>query len=247
MENGFFSLKGLVEDKLVEKYGQWKESTTFHFSESGKCSRQRIFKRRNVKPVELTKENIKSLGTFEIGHAYHKFIQYTVKESKFCLTEQRVLSKDEQFSGYFDLLIRLEDKYLLYDIKTVHGYAIKRIIKGEINESYKMQLCNYYLELKEKYEPIECRLLFISRDNFGMPDDVGVPMTDELIEKTTKDREGILQDWEIFEKDGQLPPQIPDDDEGIWACNPLYCSYFEHCGRTTEWLNEVKKKKKEAK
>lgn len=126
--------------------------------------------------------------------------------------------------GHPDGLIISRGIWLL-ECKSMSSFAFQRFVKGEVDESYRVQI-NVYLEALQLDK---CVLV-------GMSKDSGV------LHELTIHRDKKIVDWarnNLLAVINSKPEELPDglfgiNDKGLYSWQCLYCSYWGHCWPNAE-------------
>lgn len=218
-----FSLVGLL-DKYLEDNNEKRELKGFNASGMGHCFLERYWERQGKEKDDLES---RKLRVFEVGNIIHEFLQNVAKQA----TNIKVLECESELQldgfifGHPDLLIEVDGKLILYDIKTVHSKKFHYSVnprKGNPQDDlgYIAQLHTYALMLSEKYPRlVDCRILYVSKDDLCMAEKA-YPFTEYARNTVLKEINKLKEMWEKQEE----PQAIPQED---WQCN--YCGFQSKC------------------
>lgn len=138
----------VLEEYLINSFDR-EEAThkqrKFYVSDMGKCMRVRWVKRKGVK--QHFEPYVYWL--LQLGNILHDY-GYKVLESKGLLIGSEEYISDDNFSGRYDGKIKNGKKVSPFDFKSVGGYKMAKIIKGEDDEGNVEQVLTYLMYLQEK-------------------------------------------------------------------------------------------------
>ena len=207
-----------------------RDHSYFHDSAAGSCLRQRVLRRAGYEAAPLQADDLRNFG---FGHMVHELIQSALLskgaiplENGKPLLERSV--KSENGGGTYDCLVDLDGdgKLTLMDIKTCSVFAFAHLKKEGAKKNHQMQVCRYWLKLKDKYPIRDVRIYYLEKDK-GWTREFGIPMSEKLIQETLDDIKLEQSAWSIYEKDQTLPPMISADSDRAWECK--YCALAAHC------------------
>jgi len=217
-ENNGFSLIGVIDEYLEEQREERDRTKYFYISDMGKCLRMRILKRMGYQPDPLTP---RLRRIFAVGEMHHAFIQELLEKKGYLVEKEgEVYWEDFELKGRFDAVIKVEDKYILYDIKSVHSRKFHYLENGEKDSHYIKQLLVYYKLLRSKYQPLEARLLYVSKDDLCIAE---YGFSYNKYEMNIYSELDALRHWW---KRQELPPRKDDFPNG-WECK--FCFYKTAC------------------
>ena len=148
------------------------------------------------------------------------------------------------YSGHYDAIVKVGDRMILYDFKTVNSMAFQYYLNQGFPEYHKMQLASYCYFLRQQFPGLEeMRMFYISKDDLRV-EEVPVWYTQELEDKVLKELNTLNKFWAL----GELPPRITKDYHSLtcpnaWQCAKKvgkvrkdgsyrykpFCPYFDHC------------------
>ena len=164
----------LEESKKVRDYGEYWSA-----SSAGHCMRKLVFERLGV---PKNNEDARRQRVFSSGHLFHDWIQGLTKAAGVSIAQEVELQDEElMIRGHFDDLIKLDDKLVLYDYKTVNSRSFLWAKKNgnAMSHYHRMQLGTYMYMLRGA-KPIytfeghatrelsEARILKIEKDTLMM-------------------------------------------------------------------------------
>jgi len=192
-----------------------RETDYFRVSGMGQCFRKRLYERTNAESMPL---DDRTLRVFMVGNLYHKYLQSVCKDAG-VLVESELEVKDDIFNikGHIDAIVKIGDEHVLYDFKTVNSRKFT-YIKKEGDPHYVKQLLTYLWLAPKKYNIKEARLLYISKDDMRMYEQM-YTLDDNYIESIKKEMEELNR----YLKDE--PEEIDNSPMQDWECN--YCQYSQ--------------------
>ena len=144
----------------VPKLGEWRASMLPY------CGRKQIF-RKNPEWIELrtVSDASRALGSHHIGHAIHEYVQNLL--GKLALAVEKPVShtfRETTVSGHIDLILEIDGKSVITDIKTFHESEKYDVRKYLPNEHHVEQL-SIYCAIEGNWNAL---LIYIER-NTGEP------------------------------------------------------------------------------
>lgn len=267
--NSVYDVLRLVEEYLVYLYENGGElnfnvnlkynkdvGNYFRLSSSGKCVRaiayslyvEKYYKEGNDLK-DLKKISPRSVSVFQLGHTLHELERLLISEvNELTSLEEDVeltLDNGEKVKGHIDGILKLSDRDVLIDVKTVNEKAYKEFMKAP-REDYVYQL-NAYMHatgIKESY-------LWVY--NKGTSHRMIIPVRyDELIVHKLKKNFELA--FESF-KSNALPPKpfepiVKEEGNVIvktlpWQCS--YCNFVKMCWPDFEMQVDSQQKVKHVK
>lgn len=134
----------LEESKKVRDYGEYWSA-----SSAGYCMRKLVFERLGV---PKNNEDARRQRVFSSGHLFHDWIQGLTKAAGVSIAQEVELQDEElMIRGHFDDLIKLDDKLVLYDYKTVNSRSFLWAKKNgnAMSHYHRMQLGTYMYMLRK--------------------------------------------------------------------------------------------------
>ena len=113
----------------------------------------------------------------------------------------------------------------LIECKSMSSFAFTRFTKGEIDESYRIQI-NVYLEALRLDK---CVLIGMNKDS-GVLHEMIVTKNSVLVEWAQKNLLVVLEST----KENLPKPLFGANEKGLYPWNCLYCSYWGHCRPNAE-------------
>lgn len=204
--------------KELRDYGDYWSA-----SSAGYCMRKNIFERLGV--PHSTEDEARLQRVFESGHIFHQWVQGITKDSGLSVASEDELIDDTiMVKGHFDDIVKVDDKLILYDYKTVSSLSFKYSVGRPMSHFHRLQLGTYMYMLRKssKYPELdEGRILKISKDDLRMAED-------QLIwtEGLEKD---VVQYWSTLNgywKNKKLPKCTCADFEGGFMARERYNPFF---------------------
>ena len=220
------SIQRIINDKLLsdrEAEGK-REIKSWHASGLGSCMTGRYLERMGVKPdVEIDE---RTLRVFSVGNLFEQWlIDIVSKSGKEYQTQIRFELSQNSLSGRADLLIKYEDKTILYECKSKHSRAFWYMNKGGQGamEQHRRQL---WVGLKA-LNIEEGRLVYLSKDDLCVLE-YPVYLNEAVLEKDVKSELDVLNlSWEL-----KIPP--PPAPDKTWQAE--YCRWHKQCVKQEKYL-----------
>lgn len=222
-----FSIQRLINE-AVRRDSEF-QPTSWNISKLGSCLRGVYFERLGVKP---TKEfDDRTFRVFSVGKILENWVVDLVAGSGKVKveTQGRVENKEYDVSGYWDLLIEIEGRKILYEIKSKHSRAFWHMDRnGEgANYQHKLQLWTYlWLTGIE-----EGRILYISKDDLAILE-YPVRRSNKKLEKEVM-RELTLLNEAWKKKD---PTLLPLPESKSWQAR--YCRWHSYCKEAEKYAGQ---------
>ena len=250
MKTNKFSLSKVI-DNYIRNKPNFRDNSFWHGSDAGMCARKRTYKRQGLSGEAF---DDRTLRVFEVGHMFHFWLQDLLNKQRVLLScEEELKDTELNYLGHYDALVKIDDRLILYDFKTVNSMAFQYYMREGFPPYHKMQLASYCYFLRRQFpELTEMRMLYVSKDDLRV-EEVEIPYTQELEDKVLKELEILNKNWEK----GELPPRIVKDyhdiyDDDAWQCAKKvgkprkdgsylfkpFCPFFDHC-----WKKEPDNKK----
>lgn len=202
-------------------------------SELGSCKRKQFFRRLELIPTETKEYRIQFLGGD--GSACHGWREEAAKKMGAVIeSEGKIVDDDLKWRGRFDLLLVLNNKPVILDIKSQRSeaffYRNKRSPAKKIDGAQKLQLASYIYFFNKHHSKTleefgfpkgtlvkEGRIYFVDRGS-GERDEYVFKFKKKMFDKVVNELESLNQHWE-----SKTIPQI----EKSWLCR--YCPYKSIC------------------
>lgn len=243
------SLEKVLNDTVVKNNKEHKHGKEISISGLGHCLRQ-------LRMVELDYETKypekyipmreQQLRVFLAGNVYEKVVYDLIKP---VVVEYQIPTEYRGIKGTADVIVKDGEQNILVDIKTVNSLKFKYLDKGEVDESYAMQLTAYWLGLKDKYKLSQiCRIFYVEKDNF-LTREVAFNTADWISKVNAK-----IDLIESARRTENLPPELPLDEKGKvpWQCFSngkangcrLWCQYIKNCKHNEAYQKALKENTK---
>lgn len=195
------------------------------------------------KVPEMAEDEARQQRVFTAGHVFHSWGQEITKKAGVSIAQEVELVDDDILvKGHFDDLVLINEKLILYDLKTAHSGAFKWKKDRPIGDYHRMQLATYmYMLRKPKNASVrnvknqqrddikqvnEARILTISKDDLRL-DEKQLLWTPQL-------EKDVVQYWKTLNgywKNKKLPKcTCLDMDNGFMgkrsAKGKIYNDYF---------------------
>ncbi len=243
-KNKDFSLTEIIAKQIDEERKiKIRDNNYWHGSDMGLCPRKRFYKRLGIDGKDFDE---RTLRVFKCGDIFHEWLQDLLNKQNVLVGYEETLKDDKlNYKGHYDALIRIGDRLILYDFKTVNSMAFTYYNKQGFPKYHKSQLMSYvYFLRKQKYPQLEeGRMFYISKDDLRTVE-VPVWYNKEWEKKIEAELTLLNEYW----KKGELPPRIVKDyrnasEPEAWQCAKKvgkprkdgtylfkpFCQYFEHC------------------
>jgi hypothetical protein len=151
-------ISNAIESYLTSSYSKEDvdKEHKFYLSDMGKCMRMRYFKRLGVQiefPPHVT-------WVLRMGDLIHDF-GYKALEAQGLLLEAEDYVSNEHFIGRYDGIVKDGREKVMFDFKSVSGFAFDKMMKGEDSEENIAQLLSYVMLLREKRKDVSEKALII--------------------------------------------------------------------------------------
>ena len=252
-KNNFTSLDQTLQ-KWMEKNNLARrkkvDNDWWFASELGLCKRKHYLRRLGF-PVE-EKLNFTLSNTAFDGTAGHEWRQKAFLEmGNLIEAEGKLRDEERRYSGRFDLLVYLEDRLVLADIKTEGSFSFMKRqrlpLTMRVRRHHKIQLASYVWAARKKFKDlIEGRIYYADRGT-GRTDEFIFKFNDDILKVVTDELDDLNTNW----KNHTLPAQTKQE---RWLCN--YCPFKKFCKKVEGgdkdslkllkelWLKKNKQKKK---
>lgn len=214
-----FSIQQLINNKVNEKREK-KEQKSWYISGLGSCMTGRYLQRLGKEPDVPFDD--RTLRVFSCGNIFEEWIINLIKENNVGEIETQGGVGDDKLNvtGYWDLKVTIDNKPILYEIKSKHSKSFWYMDKkGEgANLQHQMQLWTY-LWLAEIEDG---RILYISKDDLSILE-YPIKRSDEKLKKLVFDELNLLNEaWKE-----QDPTILTLLDAKAWQSK--YCRFHNQC------------------
>ncbi|MEM7828008.1 MAG: Dna2/Cas4 domain-containing protein [Candidatus Aenigmatarchaeota archaeon] len=210
---GEFNLQKVVDSYIKENSNDTPpEDFKFRVSDSGRCHLFRFWKRQRRPFSNPYPEN--NRRTMQIGNMIHSFFQ-DVLEASNVLEHKEFLLEDEHRIGHVDMIVRINDKRILYELKTANSRAFQYVSKDN-NILHSMQAYTYSLMLPFRVDDV--RIAYISKEDMEIKE-FSVLNINDIASKVNQDWKILIDAWEKQKEPAPNP-------QG-WECR--YCVYLSDC------------------
>ena len=213
-------------EKENEESRSKHDNDYWYGSELGLCRRKQFLRRLGIKSTEKKEFRLMFLG--EDGRAMHTWREEAVEKMGVLLAKEGRLQNDElRYKGRFDLIVKLNNKPVLIDIKTQRPEAFFRRSKSapgnEVKEFQKMQLASYVLFAREQFPDLkEARIYYIDRGG-GVREEYSFTFKKPRFQKVINELKELNKYWEAK----KFPPIKKN-----WLCR--FCSFKTVCKKVEE-------------
>lgn len=200
---------------------------SFRVSSSGKCARAIVYS--VLYPEEKLVPSARSISIFQLGHFLHDLERYLISQVNELVDQEKEVriplreGSEYYLKGHIDGILKLKDKDVLIDVKTVNERAWKEFKKAP-DEGYiaQLNLYMYAIGIKEAY-------LWVYNKSTSDRMIIPIPYKEELVEKLIEKFNSILD--HIEQKELPERPYKPYVSNGVeklpWQCS--YCQYVNKC------------------
>lgn len=243
-------LQQIVDEHLRQERRQREESGEhvrqgWYASDLGQCLAG-VYRQRLEGPPQFDERRLR---LFSVGNIFHQWLVERVRASGYeMLAEERLESPEYHFSGRADLLVKDEERTILYEIKTMHsqGFWYRQRSGGLALPHHELQLTSYMWLLRDRYPGLEARLCYVSKDDLAVLT-APVPFREATLAEVKRQLTVLNHAWESM-----LPPEpaaavVYDQEAGRWTVNwqAKYCPSHDRCAGDPDWLGKAEKKVKE--
>lgn len=212
------------------------ENEAWYASELGFCKRKQVFRRMGIKVSNPTQWRIRFVA--RDGTALHEWREDAAKkQGVVILSEKRLVDKKTGWRGRPDLLVALDGKPVMLDIKTQRSEAFFRRnrlpVDQRISLYHKMQLGSYIYFLNKNYPDIvekfgfpkgtkvkEGRIYFVDRGG-GIREEYVINFDKKIFKLITQELKSLNTFW-----DSKV---IPPVEEKTWLCR--FCPFQTQCSK----------------
>ncbi len=198
----------------------------FYVTEVAKCPRQIFYSAKGFPRPPLDGQTARKLA---VGDAAHQRIVQALYGMGIVVAAEAPIPENPLFHGRADVIVSLDGKNYVVEIKTVHPYNFEQMVAAPRRDHYlQLQLYLHYFDipqgviLAENKANQELREFVVTRD-------------DEEIQRVLSTFERLRRT--IF-LEGKLPP-LPDKSD--WEYDQCrYCPYVEFCSQNLAALPGAK-------
>ncbi len=210
---------GLLVERL-EQHFQRQETARprdyFYVSEVSKCPRQIYYTMKGFSRPPLDGVTARKLA---VGDDAHRRVAQALFSMGVVVAAEVPMPPDALFHGRADVIVSLNGKNYVVEVKTAHPYSYEQMASGPRGDhSLQLQLYLYHfgipqgIILAENKATQELKEFLVELDR---------PQVERILEEFRNLREVIVEQ-------GKLPP-LPD--KSGWEFNQCrYCPYVEPCG-----------------
>lgn len=221
-----FSIQEALDENLKKENEERepKEIVSWHSSGLGSCRTGQYLKRLGEEPVKDF--DARTLRVFAVGNMMEDWLVSKVPNISL-ETQVRIEDKENNLSGYADVVVEREEGKIVYEVKTIHSRAFWYLQKGEgAYKHHKMQLWTYLNNLGID----EGRIIYLSKDDLAIAEYV-VMRDDKEVEKLVMDELNILNGaWKA-----QLPPEPVRDSKDF---RYKYCNFHKKCLKQKKYYKD---------
>jgi len=210
---------GLLVEKL-EQHFQRQETARprdyFYVSEVSKCPRQIYYSMKGLPRPPMDGVTARKLA---VGDDAHRRVAQALFSMGVVVAAEVPMPSDALFHGRADVIVSLNGKNYVVEVKTAHPYSYEQMAVGPRGDhSLQLQLYLYHFGIPQG---------IILAENKATQE-----LKEFLVELDRPQVERILEEFrilrELIVEQGKLPP-LPDKSD--WEFNQCrYCPYVEPCG-----------------
>ncbi len=206
-------------------------------SDLGLCKRKQFFRRMNIIPSE--KKEWRFMFVAEDGKAGHEWREKAAEKMGVLIAKEgRLISKKYRYRGRFDLIVKINGKPVLIDIKTQRPEAFFRRKskpqEKQVEEFQKLQLASYVLFARSEFPKLkikEARIYYVDRGG-GLRDEFVFHFKKNVFQKVLNELNTLNNLW----KQKKLPPVLK---ENKWQCK--FCPWATICKKVEKNKLDFKK------
>ena len=225
----------LAEYSFKRQFMEEKEDRAgvLRLSAAGKCPRQQAYAYHGF-PPNGKEIDARAKVVFFQGDLVELMIMPLAKMAGCDISEtgqsQRTVSLkigDVEIFGHPDGFLTHKGKKYLLECKSMSSFAYERFDKGEVDDSYAIQM-NEYMEASGLNE---CVLVAVNKDS-GVMGEIVIPKQQFLVDRGIINLQSALGS----SKDNLpiQPSEYGPDAKGLYTWNCLYCTFYGHCRPNAE-------------
>ena len=203
-------LKVLIDQFYRDKFKD-REQEHFYVTDVAKCPRQVYFKFKKY-PKKETEPRV--LRIFDNGEQTHTRIVSALFSLGVVHAAEVKTPSQQLFSGRADVIIGLDQKPCVVEIKSISKYKFDKLTASEPDHLKQLQLYLHYFKIPKGI------VLYENKDN--------QELKEFLVDYDASLVQNILKEFELLKKqieENNIPP-IPNNIEP-WRCS--YCEYQKEC------------------
>lgn len=242
---GFRVFETLADAYLLEKQGgEHKVKDCWYATDLGSCLTGAYYAR--LSPGKGLAD-ARTQRIFDMGDIIHEYVEKLAADTGILVAKEEelhIVDEKNHARGRPDLLIKVGDHHILYDVKSMHHEGFWWMAKSGFDVKYhhKLQLHFYLRALKEQYPNLQGAILYVSRSDLTFRE-VFVPYEESIIEEIDRQFGVLNKAWDEHLAPESAPTVIFNPEMNRWEVNWLakYCSYHHLCTGNENWLEEAKK------
>lgn len=210
-------------DKSDIMFSKGRDNDWWYASSLGTCKRQHFMRRMGLKKTNAQKFSLRFVG--KDGTAGHEWREIAAKSMGVVIgAEERLIDEETRYRGKYDLLVKLNNKLVLVDIKTQRSeaffYRKKKPLGEKVPLYQKFQLASYVYFAKRIYPELEeARIYYVDRGS-GEREEFIFKFDDEMFDLVLGELNYLNECW----KKKIIPPALEKKD---WKCQ--FCDYKQVC------------------
>lgn len=200
-----------IDDAICEYIDNQNRRTTqqrgngyWSASSLGKCKRYQVMCRAGI--VTNGKVNYAWKNAAQDGHAGHEWRQEALKVMNVLVSKELpIIDEKLCFRGHYDLVVMLNGKMVLGDIKTMNNraYRARQRLPGGYDPCHKRQLGSYFYFLKrDVYPELHSARMYYVNKNTGERDEIELLFSDAYFKDIINELKTLNYHW-----DKQLLPK----------------------------------------
>jgi len=207
MKNNFKTIDdaicGYIDDKSKRTtasrgYDYWSASSL------GKCKRYQVMCRAGI--LTDGKVNYSWKNAALDGHAAHQWRQHALEKMGVLISKEiPIIDEELHFRGHYDLIVTLDGKLILGDIKTMNNraYRSRQRLLGGYDPCHKRQLGAYFYFLKrDVYPDLHSARMYYVNKNTGEREEIELFFDDAYFKEIIDELKALNYYW-----DRQLLPK----------------------------------------
>jgi len=237
MKNNYQTIDDAICDFLDQSNKRTKKERGYKYwsaSSLGKCKRHQTLSKAGV--ISHGSVNYAWRNAAQDGHAGHEWRQAALESVGSMVSQELpIIDEDLRFRGHYDLVVNLNGKLILGDIKTQNNRAFKarQRLPGGVDECHKRQLGSYYYFLKrDVYPDLAGAHMYYVNKNTGERDELKIYFEKGFLDSIINELKTLNSYWDK----GILPKKEPS----------YFCHICQHNALCKTLLNKKDTKRKDA-
>jgi len=201
MKNKFKTIDDAICEYIDSQNRRTTQSRGYDYwaaSSLGKCKRYQVLCRAGV--ITHGKTNYSWKNAAQDGHAGHEWRQHALKEVGVLVSKEiPITDEDLHFRGHYDLVVWLNGKLVLGDIKTMNNraYRARQRLPGGYDPCHKRQLGSYFYFLKrDVYPELHSARMYYVNKNTGERDEIELFFDDAFFKDIFGEIKSLNYHWD---------------------------------------------------